>query len=151
MNIKNRLLILLFVFIIGCGYQPIHSGKEIKYSIKEIKTLGDKDINRYILQSINVDKNNFKQKIYFLEIDSNYVNIISSKDTKGNPKTFRIEIICKVKIFENNKLVNSKIFKSDHNYNNLSSKFELKKYEEKIKMNLTNKISENISIYLQSL
>ena len=33
MRIKNKLLILLLFLTIGCGYQPIHSGKEIKYSI----------------------------------------------------------------------------------------------------------------------
>ena len=151
MRIKNKLLILLLFLTIGCGYQPIHSGKEIKYSINEIKTFGNQNINRQILQSLNVDKENFKEKVYKLEIESNYINIVSSKDTKGNPKTFRLEILCKVKIFENVQLVSSKIFKADHNYNNLSSKFELKKYEETIKNNLVIKISENITIYLQSL
>ena len=34
-------MILLLFLTIGCGYQPIHSGKEIKYSINEIKTFGN--------------------------------------------------------------------------------------------------------------
>ena len=41
--------------------------------------------------------------------------------------------------------------KAKANYNNTSSKFKLKKYEENLKNNLTNKIVEDIIIYLQGI
>ena len=42
-------------------------------------------------------------------------------------------------------------FKENLSYNNLSSKFELKQYEDDLKMNLTNKITQDIIIYLNSI
>jgi len=36
MTKKKNLLILFFIFIIGCGYSPIFLSKDIKFGIDEI-------------------------------------------------------------------------------------------------------------------
>ena len=152
--IKNLKLISVvsFIFITSCGYQPIFVSKNFNFQIDKISTAGDEKINRIILRTLeNLKKQNNADKKYSLEINTSYNKIISSKDTKGNPKTFRIEITSKVLINKNNKLKLTKNFIAKANYNNTSSKFKLKKYEENLKNNLTSKITEDIIIYLQGI
>ena len=100
--------------------------------------------------SVHVTDNNAKNKIE-LEIHSKINKTTTSKDTKGNPKTFRIEIISQIKVIEGKKINLDKIFSKSSNYNNSSKKFELSQYEENIKINLIDKISEDIVGYLQAL
>jgi hypothetical protein len=95
------------------------------------------------------DKNG-KNKIE-LEINSKINKTTTSKDTKGNPKTFRIEIISQIKVIKEEKISLDKIFSKSSNYNNSSKKFKLKQYEENIKINLIDKIYEDIVAYLQTL
>ena len=56
-----------------------------------------------------------------------------------------------VNVIENNIPKSEKNFNKTVSYNNNSNKFELKQYEDKIASNLTNKIIEEIIIYLQSI
>ena len=151
-KILKLISVVAFIFIASCGYQPIFISKNFNFQIDKISTSGDEKINRIILKTLeNLKKQNNTDKKYSLEINTSYNRIVSSKDTKGNPKTFRIEIISKVLINENNKLKLTKNFIAKANYNNTSSKFKLKKYEENLKNNLTNKIVEDIIIYLQGI
>ena len=151
-KILKLISVVAFIFIASCGYQPIFISKNFNFQIDKISTAGDEKINRIILKTLeNLKKQNNTDKKYSLEINTSYNRIVSSKDTKGNPKTFRIEIISKVLINENNKLKLTKNFMAKANYNNTSSKFKLKKYEENLKNNLTNKIVEDIIIYLQGI
>ena len=128
---KLNYLILSFFFIVSCGYQPLYSNKATNFYIYKINSFGDKKIE--------------------LEINSKINKTTTSKDTKGNPKTFRIEIIYQIKVIEGDKINLNKIFSKSSNYNNSSKKFELKQYEENLKINLINKISEDIVGYLQIL
>ena len=99
----------------------------------------------------NYQKKSNSTNLYNLKITTKKNKFISSKDTKGNPKTFRIEVINELSVLTNNKVTANKIFKESQNYNNKSSKFELNEFEEKTLNNLIEKISENIIIFLQSL
>ena len=151
-KILKLISVVAFIFIASCGYQPIFISKNFNFQIDKISTSGDEKINRIILKTLeNLKKQNNTDKKYSLEINTSYNRIVSSKDTKGNPKTFRIEITSKVLINKNNKLKLKKNFIAKANYNNTSSKFKLKKYEENLKNNLTNKIVEDIIIYLQGI
>ena len=76
---------------------------------------------------------------------------VTSKDTKGDPKTYRIEIKTNIEVSDINNKVYKKNFLEKKNYNTMSSKFDLGLYENNIRKNLANTISRNISIYLSSL
>ena len=148
---KLNYLILSFFFIVSCGYQPLYSNKETNFYIYKINSFGDKKINKALINKLELYKdNNAKNKIE-LEIHSKINKTTTSKDTKGNPKTFRIEIISKIKVIKEEKINLDKIFSKSTNYNNSSKKFELKQYEENLKINLIDKISEDIVGYLQTL
>ena len=148
---KLNYLILLFFFIVSCGYQPLYSNKETNFYIHKINSFGDKKINKTLINKLELYKDkNGKNKIE-LEINSKINKTTTSKDTKGNPKTFRIEIISQIKVTKEEKIYLEKIFSKSSNYNNSSKKFELKQYEKNLKINLIDKISEDIIGYLQTL
>ena len=55
---------------------------------------------------------------------------------------------CEVEVFRNQKLVDSKTFKENINYDNLSSKFELKQYENILLKDLVDQIILKINNYI---
>ena len=148
---KLNYLILSFFFIVSCGYQPLYSNKETNFYIYKINSIGDKIINKALINRLEIYKDTNSNKKIELEINSKINKTTTSKDTKGNPKTFRIEIISQIKVINEEKINLDKIFTKSTNYNNSSKKFELKQYEENLKINLINKISEDIVGYLQIL
>ena len=142
--------ILLIGITSQCGYQPIFSNKEVNFSINKIQYTGDKNINSMINLAITNYKDlKNKNVVYDLEIKSNSKKTITSKDTKGNAKTFRLEITSIIKIFENQNLINQKEIKKEVNYKDLSNKFELRNYEEIVKKNSSNQISEELITILR--
>jgi len=152
MKKTNFYLILLIILLSACDYKPIYSNKNINFSIKEINT---KNQNRLVTKL----KNNLKiyfintniEKNYVLNIESKQNKKITSKDTSGNAKTHSLEIIVKLKVFNNKKVIADKKFIEVFNYNTQENKFNLSQYEKNISTNLINKISENIIIYLTSI
>ena len=148
---KLNYLILSFFFIVSCGYQPLYSNKATNFYIYKINSFGNEKINKALINRLEIYKNKNSKKRIELEINSKINKTTTSKDTKGNPKTFRIEIIYQIKVIEGEKINLDKIFSKSANYNNSSKKFELKQYEENLKINLIDKISEDIVSYLQTL
>ena len=84
-------------------------------------------------------------------IDNSFDKKTSSKDTKGNPKTFEIKVISKLKVKNSAGEINERVSSKSINYDNKSNKFDLKKYENETVENFVNKIVEEIIIYLQSI
>jgi len=149
-KILSKLIILLF-FISGCGYSPIFSNKNSNFSIIEIAATGNNKINSIIINKLNIYKNSNREKFFSLIINTNLKKEISSKDSKGDPKTYSIEIRTKMSAKDNKGDLKEKIFIKSINYNNIENKFDLKKYEEKSTKNLAEIISEEIIIYLQTI
>ena len=142
----------LFIFLVGCGFNSVLNDNSINFSIEDITQVGDKNINEKILINLNNYRNNpDKEKKYYLKINSVEIRSVTSKDTKGDPKTYRIEIKTNIEVSDINNKVSKKNFLEKKNYNTMSSKFDLGLYENNIRKNLANTISRNISIYLSSL
>jgi outer membrane lipopolysaccharide assembly protein LptE/RlpB len=145
-------LIIIFFFLIACGYQPIFYGKKINFKIDNIKYDKNNKIDSKIYKTLNKYNNlENKNNIFDLEITSIKNKIITSKDAKGDPKSFRLGIEVNLKIIKNDKLIYSKNINKSHDYENNSKKFELKKYENLITENFIDKISEEVIIYILSL
>jgi len=151
-NKLKKLIIICFVILItGCGFKPILSNKENTFSISKINLKGEERINYQLANKLeSYKKLNKNNNVYELSIDTVSNRVITSKDTKGNNKTFRYEISSSVVIQKKGKLILSKIIKKDFGYTSLTNKFELKKYEENIKKNLVNEIFLDILNLLRS-
>ena len=148
---KNFILLIIFLFFInGCGYSPIFS-KKTNFSIIELAVNGDRKINKTIINRLKNYKNSNGEKSFSIIINNSLDKQISSKDSKGNPKTFNINVTSKIKVKNSNGEIYETIFSKSINYDNKSNKFDLKKYENETVKNFGNKISEEIIIYLQSI
>ena len=144
--------IILFVLLAGCGFKSVLNDNSINFSIENVKPSGNKNINDNILSNLATYINNpEKEKKYYLKINSVESRNVTSKDTKGDPKTFRIEIKTIVEVTNINNEIYKKEFVEKKNYNTMSSKFDLGLYENNIRNDLVSIIARNISIYLSSL
>tara|TARA_Y100000590_G_scaffold455522_1_gene604361 strand:+ start:657 stop:1118 length:462 start_codon:yes stop_codon:yes gene_type:complete len=149
---KIIFLCLVFCFILtSCGFEPIYKFSKNDFYISNINYEGNKSINRTINRSLETYKLNNGGPDYNLTIISIEEKNTSSKDKKGNPKTFNYLISVKISIIQNDKNKYDKNFQENISYNNKDNKFELKKYERNIKINLSEKISKDIIQYLLSL
>ena len=141
---------LIFLFASSCGYQPMVF-KNADLSIKLDELEGNSKINHIIKNRLKIyeEKNNN----YNLEIvNSNINKIVASMDTKGNPKSYQLSVELIINLKENtNIIIKDKNFIATTNYNTISSKFDLKKYEDNLIENLTEKISDEIILYIQTL
>lgn len=141
---KIYLILLVVTLITGCSYEPILSKKNFEFSIEKIELKGDKEINYYIKKKLKNLKNQKYNNKYYLQIENTKLKNIISKDTKGDPSKLEIIIVSNFKISNSEKLLLEKKLKVKNNYNNISDKLQLKKYESIIIENLSNKISDNI-------
>lgn len=145
-----KLLILLF-FIYGCGYSPIFSNKDSNFSIYELSVSGNSKLNKIINNKLNNYKGSDNQKKFSLTIETYLNKEVASRDSKGNPKTYRINLESNISIKDLNGNVKNKSFSKSVDYNNRSNKSNLKKYENETSKNLAGKVADEIIIYLQSV
>ena len=147
---KNFIIIFIFLFVSNCGYEPLKS-KKINFSLKLIDLGGNNKINYIIKNRLKIyeeEDNNYNLEI----VDSNINKITTSMDTKGNPKTFQMTINLIINLNKNSDLViKGKNFVTKTNYNTISSKFDLKEYEDNLIENLTEKILDELILYIQTL
>jgi hypothetical protein len=149
---KKLFGVITFIFLLSCGYQPIFSSGEYTFSIGKIKLTEKNKANSKIENALKFYRENNNAKTFYdLEISSNRSKNILSKDSKGDPKIFSLNVSIKINIIENNLLKSEKTFNKTESYNTKSNKFELKKYEDKIASNMVNKMIEEIIIYLHSI
>ena len=153
---KNKIIyiVLVLFFVSSCGYTPVFKQKDYPFQISKIEKIGDKEVNKSITRKLsNLSEETDKNKtIYNLEIKSDLTKLIISKDSKGDPTVFKIQIDTEIKILDENdkNKVEKKISKTI-NYNNKSDKFELSRYEKTLIENLSQNIGERIISILSSL
>ena len=63
-----------------------------------------------------------------MEIDVKKIKEVTSKNSKGNISSYRVNIYGNFKIYENKKLLKSKKITESFLYSNSENKFEFKKY-----------------------
>ena len=88
-------------------------------------------INYKIKNRLKVFSNSNSVNKYDMEINALKSIKIVSKDSKGDPKIYQMNIKMEAKIIENYKVIKEINFEEYFNYNNNSNKFELKQYEKK--------------------
>ena len=150
-NFKKKILISIFLLLSSCGYEPLFSTDKNNFSIINIKISGDKNIGSTIERRLKIYKNTSKkEKNFYIEINSSKNRIIASKDTKGDPKIYSMEI--NVRVTANSDYLNKqKSFKEIFNYNNQTNKFDLNQYEKSLEKNMTDSIVQEIILFLHSI
>ena len=148
---KKIILLILFIFTISCGYQPIFNAQKLNFSINKIEYEKNK-LNRVIAKELTTyqNKKNVEQK-YDLKIFSYENKKVTLKDKKGDPSNLRLSLSTEIKVFDNQKLIFEKEYKESFEYQNTPKKFELRKYEDKIRQSMLGQISSQIINDLYSI
>ncbi len=145
------LQLILIITITSCGgYKSIYSSKIQNFNIISIETDEYNKINSKVKNSLKLFSNNSSKNIINVKIKSKKTISITSKNSKGDPKTYSMNINLNLEI-DKNGTKKIKIFNESFEYNTKSNKFDLKKYERNVQNNLTEKIIENITLYLSTI
>ena len=149
-NYKNiYIAFLLIIFLSSCGYTPIFSKKSVNFSLEEIELLGDKEINQNINYALSSFKNRpDKEKKISLILNSYKTKKITSKDSKGNAKLYKILVQVKIKIFLNENGFPEKSIENTATYKASNSKSEERSIEKKLISDLSNQIAQKIILEL---
>ena len=83
-----------------------------------------------------------------LILETNKDIITTSRNSKGQPATFKSLIEVKFTIKEDDKILKQKIFNESFDYNNIENKYDLSVYQTDVEDNLINKIVEDLIIYM---
>ena len=140
-------ILIIFFFLASCGYQPLYIQKE-EFFFKKINLIGDKRINRKIISSSTIKKNTQSNTNNELILETNKNIITTSRNSKGQPATFKSLIEVKFTIKEDDKILKQKIFNESFDYNNIENKYDLSVYQTDVEDNLINKIVEDLIIYM---
>ena len=150
--LQKKIILLLLLLLSSCGYEAIHSKKNsvnYSFSVSELSFVGDRRVNLKIKEKLNIYTQGKNDKDFILKISSSSENIILAKDTTGDTTAFKSIISINIEVLMNNKFKSNLTIIESFNYNNISNKFDLKKYEKEIKNNLaraaTNKLIFKLS------
>ena len=151
---QKKIILLLLLLLSSCGYEAIHSKKNsinYNFSVSELTFIGDRTVNLKIKEKLNNYTQGKEDKDFTLKISSSSENTILAKDTTGDTTAFKSIISIDIKVLMNNEFKSSFTIIESFNYNNISNKFNLKKYEEKIKINLSETASDKLIFKLSDM
>tara|TARA_B100001057_G_scaffold201938_1_gene202767 strand:- start:585 stop:1043 length:459 start_codon:yes stop_codon:yes gene_type:complete len=141
---RNLTLIILILFLSGCGYSSIYKNQQsLDFQLNIIGTDGDYEINNLISNEIKLYSNKDSQNIYDINIDTDFKKDILAKNSSGVITDYNLSVVSVFSINLNNK---NKIFKFEENINikNQSDIFEQNMYEKNIKRNFASSIREKL-------
>ena len=143
----KQILIIFILFITSCGFKPIYlKNDQLIKKFNKITLEGDSSINKQIVDELNLEINLASNEK--LIIQTNYKFEATSKNSKGQIETYRSIINCQLITKKDEEILETKNFVAETSYNNKDNNFELVKYQNEIKKNLTNKIIEEIILFL---
>ena len=146
---KKIILVLSFLLLVSCGYQPIFSSKTSNFLIEEIIYNENDKISLKIRNNLTyLSKTENYIRVIRLKLSSEKKIDISSKDSKGDPLVYKMTISTNVEIYSNNELTMQKNITKNFSYKNTENKFDLKQYEKTIENNLIETIKEDIILIL---
>ena len=146
---KKIILVLSFLLLVSCGYQPIFSSKTSNFLIEEIIYNKNDKISLKIRNNLTyLSKTENYIKVIRLKLSSEKKIDISSKDSKGDPLVYKMTISTNLEIYSSNELTMQKNITKNFSYKNTENKFDLKQYEKTIENNLIETIKEDIILIL---
>ncbi|MDC0391807.1 hypothetical protein OAM24_04170 [Candidatus Pelagibacter ubique] len=150
---QKQIILLLLLLLSSCGYEAIYSKKNsvnYNFSVSELNFIGDRTVNLKIKEKLSSYAKEKKEKDFILKISSTSEKITLSKNTAGDATSFKNSVSINVEVLMNNKFKSNFIILETFNYNNISNKFNLKKYEEEIKNNLAETASYKLIFKLSN-
>ena len=149
---KKIFLILIILFLNGCGYTPLYSSKDSNYKVISLNKNVNNSLTNYVQNSIEVISNENAKKSLNISFDYNENISVILKNSKGNPTKNRLNVIIDLSLLDSNdNLITSKQFSESFEYNIDDNKFNLEQYEKNIKFNLIEDITQQILVFLANV
>ena len=151
---KKTFIFILLIFLSSCGYEAIHSKKNISnynFSISKLNFDGDREVNLRIKTKLNIYNLAKKDRDYILNISSTSERVITAKDTSGNATSYKNIITITIEVLSDGEFKNSFVIVENFNYNNNSNNFDLKRYEREIKSNLSEIATDKLIFKLSNM
>ena len=152
--LRKQIILLLLLLLSSCGYEAIYSKKNsanYDFTVSDLSFVGDKVVNLKIKEKLNNYAQAKKDKDFILRISSTSEKITLAKNTAGDTTSFKNLVSINVEVLMNNKFKSNFIILESFNYNNISNKFNLKKYEEEIKNNLAETAADKLIFKLSNI
>ena len=152
--LQKKIILILLLLLPSCGYEAIYSKKNSSnyvFSISDLNLVGDKTVNLKIKEKLNNYAQGKKDKDFIIRISSTSEKITLAKNSAGDPTSFKNSIFINVEALMNNKFKINFVISESFNYNNISNKFNLKKYEQEIKNNLAETASDKLIFKLSNI
>ena len=144
MKKKITLFLAVLTLLASCGYQPIYNNSDLKnIKFEFIEQKGDQQINRLIVNNLKRNQTKKNVKTYIIKIDSQFNKIILAKDKFGSPTDYKLLVRSNF-IIDNNKQKLSLEISEEFIYKNLEENYDQSNYENSIKKNLAEQISEKL-------
>jgi hypothetical protein len=151
---QKQIILLLLLLLSSCGYEAIYSKKNsvnYSFSVSDLSFVGDRIVNLKIKEKLNNYAQAKKDKDFILRISSTSEKITLAKNTAGDSTSFKNLVSINVEVFMNNKFKSNFIILESFNYNSISNKFNLKKYEDEIKNNLAETAADKLIFKLSNI
>ena len=146
--IKFAKYFIIYLVLVSCGFQSIYLSDKSNFSFNKSNAVGEIKISKEIISNLRSLKRDNGE--YELIIETIFKKNVSSKNKKGDPEVFDMNLDVNVTLKKDNDILRNK-FREKLSYNNLKSKFELKQHENNLKSNLVQEITQDILIYLNSI
>ena len=150
--IKKLALICFFMlFLNNCGFTPIYSKKNQNFEINKIELIGNLKVNKLLSNKFKIYKNNSSARnSYDIILNSALKKTTITKDKKGNATQFSKNISINIKLIDSSNNQTTFEFSENSAYDNSNNKFDLRKYEDNLIKNMSEKIFSEIILFIQT-
>ena len=147
--LKKIFFIILFLNLLNhCDYKPVYSQQnKIDYKIVITSFTGDKEINNLISSILKRNSKINSNKILNISFDTKYMKNVLARNTTGTITDYQANVITEFTIEKENNSENFSV-NEKFNFKKMTDKYEEKNYEQTIKKNLANSISQKLILRL---
>ena len=143
---KNKIILILTIIVLltSCEYEPIYNNskiKDIRFEFIEMK--GDQQINKLIINNLKRNQKKLNSDIYKIKIKSEFNKVVLAKDKFGSPTDYKLSVTSNFAV-ENEQKKLSLVLTEEFIYKNLQENYDQSNYENTIKKNLAEQISEKL-------
>tara|TARA_Y100001954_G_C15600112_1_gene497560 strand:- start:77 stop:532 length:456 start_codon:yes stop_codon:yes gene_type:complete len=145
---KISFIILLLNLLNHCDYKPVYSQQnKVDYKIVITSFTGDKEINNLISSILKRNSKINSNKILNISFDTKYMKNILARNTAGTITDYQANVITEFTIEKENNSENFSV-NEKFNFQKMTDKYEEKNYEQTIKKNLADSISQKLILRL---
>ncbi len=150
--LKKIILICVLTILTSCGFVPINNlDNNKKVTIESIEIIdGDRKLNIALERNLKRYQQKTTGKSFKIKINTNYEKKTISKNTTGASSKYQLKASANFKILYNNSIENIS-FEETFNIDHSNDDFENRNYENTVKENFANSISQKLIFKLLSL